>query len=134
MAETTPFLSVDDFTGMFPRSLLAPERVLAGLLVQAAANWIRNPSRLPDLPLGSVEAKLVTYDVVAAVFRRPGEYAGFSQVTRTTDDRTMGYTLEAAAELLNFTDKHREMLGLSVAAQPRIEVDPVDPRVYSGQW
>lgn len=134
MEETTPFLDADGFQGMFARTLSAAERALATLLCQAAANWIRDPSRLPDLPLTSVEAKLVTYDVVAAVMRRPGEYQGFSQVTRTTDDRTMGYTLEAAARMLEFTAAHREMLGLSETASPRAQVDPVDPRVYSGQW
>jgi hypothetical protein len=132
--ETTPFLDVDGFQGMFARALSVPERVLATLLCQAAANWIRDPSRLPDLPVSSSEAKLVTFDVVKAALARPAQYAGFTQVTRTTDDRTMGYTLEAAAELLEFTDRHREMLGLSTSARPRMQVDPIDPRVYSGAW
>jgi len=132
MIETTPFLTTDQFQGMFARTLSVRERALTDMLVQAAANWIRE--RLPDLPLGHTEARLVTYDVVAAVMRRPGEYAGFSQVTRTTDDRTLGWTLESAGDMLSFEDRHLRMLGLSVTAAPRAMVDPVDPRVYSGHW
>ncbi len=132
MLETTPFLTTDGFQAMFARTLSVRERALTDLLVAAAANWIRE--RLPDLPLAHTEAKLVTYDVVAAVMRRPGDYTGFSQVTRVTDDRTLGYTLESAANMLEFEDRHYRMLGLSVTASPRALVDPVDPRVYSGQW
>lgn len=132
MAETTPFLTTDQFQAMFARTLSVRERALADLLVQAAANWIRQ--RLPDLPVYHTEARLVTYDVVAAVLRKPGEYAGFSQVTRTTDDRTLGYTLDAAGDLLEFTDRHLQLLGLSVTAQPRAMTDLIDPAVYSGRW
>lgn len=132
MIETTPFLTTDQFQAMFARTLSVRERALTDMLVQAAANWIRE--RLPDLPVGHTEAKLVTYDVVSSVMRRPGEYAGFSQVTRTTDDRTLGWTLESVGDMLSFEDRHMRMLGLSVTAAPRVMVDPVDPRVYSGQW
>lgn len=132
MAESTPFLTTDGFQAMFARTLSVRERALTDMLVQAAANWIRE--RLPDLPVYHTEARLVTYDVVAAVMRRPGEYAGFSSVSRGTDDRTLGYTLEASADLLSFEDRHLRMLGLSTTAAPRAMTDPVDPRVYSGQW
>lgn len=132
--ETTPFLTVEQFQAMFARALSAQEMTLAALLCQAAANWIRHPSRLPGLPPSNTEAKLVTFDVVSAALARPAEYVGFSSVTRTTDDRTTGYTLESAAQLLEFTDRHRDLLGLSTAAAPTITVDPVDPRIYSGRW
>lgn len=132
--ETTPFLDAAGFQAMFARTLSAQENALSALLCQAAANWIRHPSRLPNLPLTSVEAKLVTFDVVREAMARPSEYTGFSQITRTTDDRTTGYTLEAVAELLHFTDRHRDMLGLSLSSAPQITVDPVDARVYSGIW
>lgn len=131
--ETTPFLDTDGFQAMFARPLSVVERALAAMLCQAAANRIR--SWLPGLPLSSVEAKLVTFDVVKTALARPAEYQGFSQVTRTTDDRTLGYTFDSAAELLEFTDRHRELLGLSLSAAPAITVDTLDPRIYtSGGW
>lgn len=116
---------------MFARTLSARESTLAALLCQAAANWIRSQI---NLPLTSVEAKLVTFDLVSTALARPAEYVGFSQVTRTTDDRTMGYTLESAATLLDYTDRHLMQLGLSMSATPVDTVDPVDPRIYSGLW
>lgn len=130
--ETTPFLDAAGFQALFARTLTARESALARLLCQAAANWIRREAG--DLPLSSTEAKLVTFDVVSAALARPAEYAGFREVTRTTDDRTLGYTLESAAALLEFTDRHRDQLGLSMSARPVVEVDPIDPRIYSGQW
>ncbi|SIF19085.1 hypothetical protein [Mycobacteroides abscessus] len=119
MAEVTPFLTVTEFEGMF-RPLSATEQALAEILVRAAAAWIRDPSRLPDLPASDERGKLVTYDVVKAMFGPEGVTdSRVTELTRTTDDRTLTVKLAQAAEMLDFTERHLQMLGLSLTAAPQ---------------
>lgn len=118
MAEVTPFLTVTEFEGMF-RPLSVTEQALAEILVRAAAAWIRDPSRLPDLPASDERGKLVTYDVVKAMFGPEGVTdSRVTELTRTTDDRTLTVKLAQAAEMLDFTERHLQMLGLSLTAAP----------------
>lgn len=123
--DTTPFLSVDDFEGMF-RPLSPAERNLVALLVQAAADWIRNDSRLPGLaatdPLG-VQAKLVTFDVVKAALGPAGTDPRVRSYTSSVNDRTTTITYNEAAALLTFEENHLAMLGLTLSAEPRATFD-----------
>lgn len=123
--DTTPFLSVDEFEAMF-RPLSAAERNLVALLVQAAADWIRNDSRLPGLaatdPLG-VQAKLVTFDVVKAALGPAGTDPRVRSYTSSVNDRTTTITYNEAADLLAFDDTHLNMLGLITVAEPRATFD-----------
>ncbi|GJJ23731.1 hypothetical protein [Mycolicibacterium mageritense] len=128
--DNQPFLSADEFAALIaPRQLTAGERALVELLVQAAADWIRDPSRLPGLlrtdPLGATQAKLITYDVVSAVLGPSGTAPSdrLRQVMTQTDGRTTSLTYAEAAKLLEFDDRHLEMLGLSTTAAPQARFD-----------
>lgn len=117
MADVTPFLDLPTFTGMF-RPLSTQEQSLATLLLNAAAVWIRDPSRSPGLDSSDPMAQLVTYQVVRDALAVPMALVGHLAYERGSDNRTEGGTLAAAADLLNFTEHHRELLGLSGAAAP----------------
>lgn len=117
MSDITPFLDLTTFTGMF-RPLSTAEQNLANLLLTAAAVWIRDPSRRPDIDADDPMAKLVTFQVVRDALAVPAELVGHLAYERASDDRSEGGTLAAAGDLLDFTEWHRELLGLSGAAAP----------------
>ena len=125
--DTQPFLTADEFAAMIaPRILTAGERLLVELLVQAAADWIRDPSRRPGLartdPL-AVQAKLLTFDVVSSVLGAAGVDPRVRQVMTQTDNRTTSITYADAARLLEFDERHLAMLGLSTSAEPQARFD-----------
>lgn len=117
MSDVTPFLDLPTFTGMF-RPLSEAEQNLATLLLTAASAWIRDPSRLPDLDSDDPMAKLVVFQVVREALAVPAELVGHIAYERASDDRSEGGTLAAVGDLLQFTEWHRELLGLSGAAEP----------------
>lgn len=120
--DVTPFLSVSDFQGMFPRLLTDGEVSLASLLLEAAAGWIRTAisgAGKDPLALDDPMAKLVSYEVVRDALAVPGDLAGHLSYMRATDDRSESGTLVAAGGLLDFTDHHRRMLGLTASVLPQ---------------
>lgn len=128
--DTTPFLTVPEFEAMIaPRSLTAGERLLVGLLVQAAADWVRDPARLPGLGTSDPranQAKLLTFDVVSSVLGAAGIDPRVRQVMTQTDGRTTSITYADAARLLDFDDRHLAMLGLATTAEPVATFEPFD--------
>ena len=117
MSNVTPFLDVPTFAGMF-RPLTAAETNLATLLLNAASLWIRDPARCPGLDSNDPMAQLVTFDVVRQALAVPAQFAGYTSYEQMSDDRSEGGTFAALADLLAFTEWHRELLGLSGAAAP----------------
>jgi hypothetical protein len=125
--DVTPFLNVADFSGMFPRQPMSDQETnLAGLLLQAAARWIRDAiaaaGRTPLDPADPM-ARLVSYEVVRDALAVPGDLAGHLSYQRMTDNRSEGGTLVAAGNLLEFTPNHRKMLGLTASALPQGSFD-----------
>jgi hypothetical protein len=120
--DVTPFLSISDFQGMFPRLLTDSETALADLLLEAAAMWIRtaitDAGRDP-LAVDDPMAKLVSYEVVRDALAVPGDLAGHLSYMRQSDDRAESGTLAAAGGLLEFTEHHRKMLGLTGSILPQ---------------
>lgn len=134
--ETTPFLTADQFGAMIaPRALSAGERSLVELLVQAVADWIRHPSRLPNLvandPLAT-QAKLITYDVVTEALGPavPGGDRRVRSYTTETDNRSTSITFAdakaIAAGLLDDDMRYLKMLGLPLSATPAATFDTFD--------
>lgn len=121
MADTTqPFLDRPTFETMF-RTLTAQERVLAELSLRAASLWI--DARIaeagrPELPRDDPMAILVTFEVVRDVFPAVPQMGGRTQYTVTTDDRTESGTLADVAGLLDFNERHYQLLGLSSGVGP----------------
>jgi hypothetical protein len=120
--DVTPYLELNDFVGMFGRTLSASESTLAStLLLPASGVAIRNAfTRVGKTPpdVNDPMAKLVTYDLVAAALAVPAQYLGHTAYERQTDDRMESGTLTAVAATLEITDHHRVMLGLSASAAP----------------
>lgn len=127
MAAVAQFLTVDQFQSMFARTLDATERALATPLLQAAAIWIQDPSRCGELTADNINAQLVSYEVTRDVLL-PGQHRGQTQYSRQAGDRLTSFSLAQAAQMLNFTPVHKQMLGLSMVATAREYHDPDPPR------
>jgi hypothetical protein len=121
---------------MFPRTLDATEQQLCGLLLQAAANWIIDPIRRPDLA-GTQDpgAQLVSFEVTRDVLL-PGQHRGQSQYTRQAGDRIVSFSLVQASAMLDFTPLHKQALGLSMVATARGHFDkpPPAPPLWNPAW
>lgn len=135
--DVTPFLSVTDFGGMFPRKPMTDQEVLlATLLLEAAARWIRDAiseAGKDPLDIADPMAKLVSYEVVRDALAVPGDLAGHLSYQRMSDDRSEGGTLAEAGNLLDFTPHHRRMLGLTESALPQSNFDGY-PEPFPQQW
>lgn len=135
--ETTPFLTREQYEAMIaPRTLGAGDAALVELLVQAVADWIRDPSRLPNLlttdPLGKTQAKLITYEVVTEALG-PAAAGGDRRVrsyTTEADNRTTSVTYSdataIAAGLLDDDERYLKMLGLPLSTPPAATFDTFD--------
>lgn len=112
---TTPFIDVEDFSASF-RALKPAEEQIAEWLIEVASDWIRQHK--PGIPDNSVAAKLVVTEVVSTALRY-NKYGPLSSFTEQTSHSTMSGTFSDAASTLDFTDRHREMLGIPVMAAPQ---------------
>lgn len=122
MAEVTPYLQTTDFVSMF-RPLSTQETALATLLLRAAALVIRREFDKAGMTPPSVGtdddmARLVSFELARDAMPAVEEMAGRTQYTIQTDDRIESGTIAAAADLVEFTDHHRLLLGLPVGARP----------------
>lgn len=134
--ETTPFLTRQDYEGMIaPRVLTAGERALVELLVQAVADWIRHPSRLPNIGTSGpqvTQAKLITYEVVSEALGPavPGGDRRVRSFTQESDNRSTSITFAdakaIASGLLDDDMRFLKMLGLPLSAAPAATFDPFD--------
>ncbi len=114
-----PILSKAEFITLF-RPLVGYEDALADKLLMAVSQRIRRKFAEAGVPLDEDddEVDLVIWEVVAAVLR-PGEFAGYSSVTITTDDATEQRVLANALAQLDITDAQWKRLGIDVTASPR---------------
>lgn len=135
MPDISAFLTIDEFQAMFPRTLSTAERALATKLLLAAAIWIRDPSRRPDIAPDDVNAQLVSFDVTSEVLL-PGEHKGQTSYSKQAGDRIVAFSLAQAAAMLHFTDLHRQMLGMSMVSTPRavFDADPAPMPVWNPAW
>lgn len=112
---TAPFVSVEDFVASF-RPLKSSEQQFAEWLLEVASDWIREHK--PDTPEGSVAAKLVVTEVVSNALRY-NKYGPLSSFTEQTSHSVMSGTFSDASRLLDFTERHRELLGIPVMSAPQ---------------
>ncbi|MEU9805029.1 hypothetical protein [Mycobacterium sp. NPDC050853] len=111
----TPFLSDTEFAGMYPRALSTAETNVVPLLLQVAANWI--VTNTPGTPDDSA-AKYVTYEVVSNSLTF-GKYRGLASFHNMTGHRVQSGTfIKNPATALDFTDEHRQLLGIPMRAGP----------------
>lgn len=122
----SPFLALSDFQGMFPRTLKASETALAELLLDSAAATIRKAiedAGKDPLAADDPNAKLVSFLLVSEALAVPADLSGHSQYLRQSDDRISSGTLLAGGPLLDFTDHHRRLLGLTGTVLPEYYFD-----------
>ncbi|MFD3748333.1 hypothetical protein [Nocardia sp. NPDC058633] len=95
------------------------QRADAELLIAAAEQWIRDPSRRPDISDDDPIGKRVVLEVVRAALGPPAEFAGhLAYVDRMGPWSTEG-TLATPAGTLVFTAAHADLLGISLGPAPR---------------
>lgn len=112
MAE--PFLTADDFAGMF-RPLSDAETEVAGLLVDVASTWIRD--KAPNTAIDDPAAKVVVFEVTRDALLY-GKYAVLSSFTQQTGHSVKSGTIDRDEIERFVTDRHRRMLGIPLRAAP----------------
>lgn len=117
-----PFVTVEDFADSF-RPLKPSEQQLAEWLLQVASDWIRD--KKPTISNDSIAAKLVVTEVVSNAIRY-NKYAPFSSFNEQTSHSTMSGTFSHDSAGLDFTDRHRDMLGIDVNSPPKYSFTAYD--------
>ncbi|MFD7046331.1 hypothetical protein [Rhodococcus jostii] len=93
------------------RPLSAQETANATLLLTAAAQWIRDNA--PNVANDDPAAKYVSIDVVKSALLA-GPFTGHASYSKTIGPWSKSGTLINPAGALQFTDVHKELLGISV--------------------
>jgi hypothetical protein len=117
-----PFVNVEDFADSF-RPLKPSEQQLAEWLLEVASDWIRD--KKPTISNDSVAAKLVVTEVVSNALRY-NKYSPFSTFNEQTSHSSMSGTFSHESAGLDFTDRHRDMLGISVQSPPKYSFPAYD--------
>lgn len=117
-----PFVDVDEFSETF-RTLKPSEQQLTEWLLQIASDWIRQHKQ--GVTDDDVAAKLVVTEVVSNALRY-NKYGPLSSFTEQTSHSTMSGTFTDAAKILDFTDRHREILGIPIQSPPQYSFTPND--------
>lgn len=117
-----PFITVEELVEAF-RPLRANEEQTAEWFIQVASDWIWE--RKPDISPSSVAAKLVVTEVVSTTLRF-AKYGPLRSFTEQTSHSVMSGAFTDAVNNLDFTDRHREMLGIPIKAGPVYSFTPGD--------
>lgn len=117
----TPFLDIAGFNALWDGAPLSTAQTAAAtLLLEVASNWIyaHKPGVVGPTP-GPADpaAKLVTFEVVANALRY-GKYAPLTSFSKQTGHRVDAGTLSNPESALDFTDRHRNLLGIPLRAVP----------------
>jgi hypothetical protein len=110
----TPFITVEELVESF-RPLKATEEQVAEWFIQVASDWIWQ--RKPTISASSVAAKLVVTEVVSNTLRF-AKYGPLRSFSEQTSHSMMTGAFTDAVNNLDFTDRHREMLGIPIKAGP----------------
>lgn len=123
----TPFLDLTGFQDLWDGPpLTTQQQALTGLLLSVASNWIyENGPAGPNLSPTDPAAQLVTYEVVANTLRFQ-KYGPLKDFSSTTAHRTESGSLDNPATALDFTDRHKVLLGIPVSALPMSSCVPDD--------
>lgn len=114
--DPTPFLDLPAFQLLWDGAPLNDaQQKVAELLLTVASKWIyANKSGI-----GSDDSagKLVTFEVTANALRY-GKYAPLKEWSRTTMHKMDSGTLDDPSSALDFTDRHKVLLGIPVVSEP----------------
>lgn len=115
----TPFLDLAGFQNLWDGPpLTGTQKNIVSLLVQVASQWIyANGPAGTNLPADDPTAQFVVYDVVSNAVRYQ-RYSKLSNYSRITAHRSEGGSFANPMEALEFTDTHKQLLGIPLRAVP----------------
>lgn len=109
-----PFLDLAAFQGLWDGPpLTAQQKNIVTLLLGVASKWIYNHS--PGIAQDDASAKFVVYDVVSTAVRYQ-KYSKLSTFNKVTGHRVDGGTFTDPMKALEFTDTHKQLLGIPLTA------------------
>lgn len=109
------FLDVATFATWAKKPAWATDQVATALL-DVVADWIRE--RKPDLAADDKAARLVSFEVARDALLS-GELGPYDEVEKRTAHSARRVKIDRAVVEKFITDRHRQMLGLSLRAGPR---------------
>ena len=114
-----PFLDLAGFQNLWDGPpLTGTQKNVVGLLVQVASQWIyANGPSGANLSATDPTAQFVVYDVVSNAVRYQ-KYSKLSNYSRITGHRSEGGTFASPMTALEFTDTHKQLLGIPLRAVP----------------
>lgn len=122
-----PFLDLAGFQNLWDGApLTTQQEMIVSLLVQVASQWIyANGPQGTNLPQTDPTAQFVVYDVVSNAVRYQ-RYSKLSNFSRTTGHRMEGGSFASPMTALEFTDTHKQLLGIPLRALPMTSCQPDD--------
>lgn len=121
------FLDLAGFQSLWDGPPLTPrQQAIVSLLVQVASKWIYdNGPQGANLPADDPTAQFVVYDVVSNAVRYQ-KYSKLSNFSRITAHRSEGGSFANPMTALEFTDNHKQLLGIPLRAVPMTSCAPND--------
>lgn len=123
-----PFLDLAGFTALWDGPpLTTAQQNITTLLLGVASNWIY--TNKPGIASDDGTAQFVVFDVVSSAVRYQ-KYSKLSTYSRMTGHRSEAGTFTDPMKALEFTDTHKQLLGISLNSEPLgqfFEDDFADP-------
>lgn len=111
-----PFLELEDFAELWDGApLTGNQQAIVNLLLMVASHWIYE--QRPGIHSDNPTAQFVVYDVVSNAVRYQ-RYSKLSNFSRTTGHRMEGGSFGNPMTALEFTDNHKQLLGIPLRAVP----------------
>jgi hypothetical protein len=133
-----PFLNIATFQTLWDGAPLNDaQQKVAALLLTVASNWIYGQK--PGIGSTDTAAQLVVFEVVSNSLRY-GKYAPLKEWSRTTMHKMDSGTLADPESALDFTDRHKTLLGISPRSAPlaSFAINDFDDQNYgnpaTGRW
>lgn len=123
----TPFLDLAGFTALWDGPpLTTQQKAIVTLLLGVASNWIyNNGPQGANLPADDPSAQFVVWDVVSSAVRYQ-RYSKLASFSRTTGHRMDGGSFSDPMRALEFTNVHKQLLGIPLEALPMTSCCPND--------
>lgn len=119
-----PFLDISGFLALWDGPpLTAQRRAMATLLLTVASSWIYDHK--PGIDSEDPAAKFVVYDVVSNAVRYQ-RYGKLQTYSKTAGHRMDAGSFAEPMKALEFTDTHKQLLGIPLEAEPMSSCVPND--------
>lgn len=122
-----PFLDLSGFQALWDGPpLSSSQQAIVNLLLQVASSWIyENGPQGAALPATDPTAQFVVWDVVSSAIRYQ-KYSKLSTFSKMTGHRSDAGSFSDPMRALEFTDNHKDLLGVPLRALPMTSCRPND--------